>query len=468
MLAQQRQASTTQGTNTAAPGVASVKPGTGATLAAAPQQQQQPQAQGSTGRPHEHGPIGQQAQAQTQLQQPLSDHDFAKVKLAVRARDEPKLADISPVTGAGAGTGVQTPPGSAAAAASPQVSNTASPGVVSSARAAAASKGSDHGSDSDGAGIDQRLFAPVLRAILAGEGDHVLRRSLLCHPFLKGVKTGGSSASAASPGSKDLGTTDARKSAPSPLGSSGSGSGRRKGSKGSKGGKAKKRDRDRDKESGDWGPAATRAAQVGPASASKAEKKPLNAAQEVSRLAELAASDGSLQSTLVLVKTLLCAVDPATSGVDESARRSASSGRLGRTSSQGSTTSGGATTGSGGGGKTPSAASMGLSPELTVRTPPLRALAGRGLSEWSDVLELLRREKYRERMVSLRGRPSLTVCCGKAENRGRLEVKGEASGIVTGVQVRNVDLEGTQAMREGRAVCMKRASCVERSTRVVR
>ncbi|CAN0006962.1 unnamed protein product, partial [Sphacelaria rigidula] len=234
VLAQQRQASTIRGTSTAAPGVASVTPGTGTTPAAAPPQQQQPQAQGSTGQPHEHGPIGpQQAQAQSQLQQPLSDHDFAKVKLAVRARDEPKLAGVSPATGAGAGagTGVQTPLGSAADAASPQVPNTTSPGVVCSAGAAAASKGSDHGNDSDGPGIDQRLFAPVLRAILAGEGDHVLRRSLLCHPFLKGVKTGGSSASAASPGSKDLGTADARKSAPSPLGGTGSGSGRRKGSK---------------------------------------------------------------------------------------------------------------------------------------------------------------------------------------------------------------------------------------------
>ncbi|CAM9418837.1 unnamed protein product, partial [Ectocarpus sp. 12 AP-2014] len=123
------------------------------------------------------------------------------------------------------------------------------------------------------------------------------------------------------------------------------------------------------------------------------------------RLAESAASDGSLQSTLILVKTLLCAVDPGTKasvlGIDSPRRRSQQqqqgSGRAGRTPASAV-------------GRDDSAPST----EPTLSTEPLKALARPGLSGWSDMMELLRREKYRERMVALRGRPSLTVCAGKA------------------------------------------------------
>ncbi|CAM9673054.1 unnamed protein product, partial [Ectocarpus sp. 8 AP-2014] len=95
--------------------------------------------------------------------------------------------------------------------------------------------------------------------------------------------------------------------------------------------------------------------------------------------------------------------------------------------------------GSGRAGRTPASAvgrdTSAPSTEPTLSTEPLKALAGPGLSGWSDMMELLRREKYRERMVALRGRPSLTVCAGKAEMRGRLEAKGESSGVVTAVRV---------------------------------
>lgn len=443
VLAQQRQAGTNQGAGASAlvaTTVASVEPGTGAALTTAAPSAQQQQAQRT---PSIQQGVDAAAKPQPRPQlQPLSEHDFAKVKAAVRARDEPKLTGVSPGDGGGGGgSGSETPLGPAVATvASPLAPTNASPSIGGSTSAAASKVGSCGNDISGGAGIDQRLFAPVLRAILAGEGDHVLRRSLLCHPFLKGSKTGASSAAAvASPSSKEPGAAaEGKKSAPSPSGSGGGGSGRRKGSKGSKGGKAKKRDRDRDKDSGDWGSAG--AAQVGPAS--RAEKKPLNAPREVSRLAQCAAQDGSLQSTLVFVKTLLCAVDPATAGVGERSRTSSSSsGRVGRGNQ--AATSGGATSthahGSAddaGKGSAAGAAVAGFSTSLAVRTAPLRALAGRGLSGWPDVLELLRREKYRERMVALRGRPSLTVCCGKADTRGRLEAKGEASGVVTAVQVR--------------------------------
>ena len=76
---------------------------------------------------------------------------------------------------------------------------------------------------------------------------------------------------------------------------------------------------------------------------------------------------------------------------------------------------------------------------LTLDTSPLRALAGRGLSSWSDMMEILWKEKYRERMVSLRGLPSLTICSGKADTRGRLEAGGESSGVVTAVHVSHLE-----------------------------
>lgn len=408
--------------------VASVEYGTGNPVVFMPPPQEQQEQQQRVVQP----------QPQAQLQ-PLSEDDFAKATAAVRARDELKPPGVSPA-------GDDAPLDSAAnfgASTSPAASIGASPGDGNRAGGAGAVS-SKHSGSSD-AGIDQRLFAPVLRAILAGEGDHVLRRSLLCHPFLKATKTG-SSASAASPSLKDIGTPgEAGKAAPSPLGS-GAGSGRRKGSKGSKGGKAKKRERDRDKDQEDWGTCAGGGGgvdgplQVGPA-LSRAEKRPLDASREVSRLAELAASDESLQSTLILVKTLLCAVDPGAAVMDESPRHFVSSGRTGRSNQA----SGGAGTayahGSGNDSRKGSSAggpAAGSSTGLTVRTAPLRALAGRSLSGWEQVTELLRREKYRERMSALRGRPSLTVCCGKADIRGRLEAKGEACGVVTAVHVRVV------------------------------
>lgn len=447
VLAQQRQAVTKQGASAVVTTVASVEPGTGVVLTTAPAQQQAQR----TSTQQEVDAVGK-PRPQPQLQ-PLSEQDFAKVKAAVRARDEPKLTDVSPSDGGSSGETSHGPPVATTAVASPLVSHNACSAVRGSTGAAMSK-------DTNAPGIDQRLFVPVLRAILAGEGDHVLRRSLLCHPFLKGSKTGasavgiktGASAVAASPSSKDPGAAEGKKSAPSPGGSGGGSGARRKGSKGSKGGKAKKRDRDRDKDSGEWGSSAG-AAQVGPAP--KAEKKPLDAPREVSRLAEAAAQDGSLQSTLVLVKTLLCAVDPATAGVDESPRPSgsSSSGRVGRSNQTAAT--GGATTHAhgctddAGKGSTAGGAVAGFSPALTVRTSPLRALAGRGLSGWSDILELLRREKYRERMVALRGRPSLTVCCGRADSRARLEAKGEASGVVTAVQVRAFGTVGCTAVVRG-------------------
>lgn len=154
---------------------------------------------------------------------------------------------------------------------------------------------------------------------------------------------------------------------------------------------------------------------------------PLDLSREMNRLAERAAADGSLQSTLILVKTLLCVVDPGTQASTWSGTSQPISSHQG-----GRTGRGQAMAAAGSSSKKDAFDASGLS----LSTTPLRALAGRGLSGWSDMMEVLRREKYRERMMSLRGWPSLTVCSGKADMRGRLEAGGESSGVVTAVHVR--------------------------------
>lgn len=312
-----------------------------------------------------------------------------------------------------------------------------------------------------GGGIDQRLFAPVLRAILAGEGDHVLRRSLLCHPFLKATKSGSTSAGGggggggSSWGSGSLSSkgSSGGASASSPL----SGGGRRKDCKGGKGGKAKKRDRGRVSRNPD-DPGGQQ--QGSPSSASSkgrgggkggAERPgPLDVSREMGRLADCAAADGSLQSILILVKTLLCAVDPGTKasvlGADSPRRQpqQQSGGRAGRAQAAGTAPSGASLSGGPESRAAPVAeGSSAPSTGLTFGAGPFKALARPGLSGWSDMMEVLRKEKYRERMVALRGRPSLTVCSGKADMRGRLEAKGESAGVVTGVQV----MDGKAALR---------------------
>lgn len=417
---------------------------------------------------------------------PLSEPDFARVKAAVHHRDAPSESSAVPLSsfvdsGAGAGRGA---PSSIMGHPVPELPSprqrqqksrwSSSTHGVSGSRPAgtAAVEGTGvgvEGGESGSHGIDQRLFAPVLRAILAGEGDHVLRRSLLCHPFLKASKggassTGGSSSSSSGgtpwgsgsgAGSKGFGSGLGRTSSPLSAGD------RRKEGKGSKGGKAKKRDRDRDRDKDTSHDVSTRgkatAARdaassgkgagarggksgargtgggVGDAGMSTDRSTPLNVSREIGRLAERAAADGSLQSTLILVKTLLCSVDPGTQSSSSSSssssvmaleteRRPAVSNqdRAGR-SAPGSTMTPATSTG------------------LMLKMESLRALASsKGLSDWSDLMELLRRERYRERMVQLRGQPSLTVCSGKAEVRGRLETKGESSGIVTAVHVRRM------------------------------
>ena len=357
--------------------------------------------------------------------QPLSDEDLAKVKAALRARDYPRnSATRSPppaIEGKGDGRGDGTSP------LTPQVTG-ADAGPEGNS---APSKDVEDANGGDGGGIDQRLFAPVLRAILSGEGDHVLRRSLLCHPFLKvsksdsssaGISSGvaGGSAGVASSKGSGVGST------PSPLGTS-----RKKGSKAARGGKPKKRDRDKEKggrEQEDTGQG-TEAAGSG-AAVERSPQLPLDVSREMNRLAERASCDGSLQSTLILLKTLLCALDPAAQlmGTVESPSMkhppSQQGGRsLGR--KQISTPEG----------DNARAAHSSVT-KIELGTAPLWALAGRGLSGWPEVMELLRREKYRERMMALRGRPSLTICYGKTDMRGRLEAKGESSGVVTAVQVR--------------------------------
>lgn len=271
--------------------------------------------------------------------------------------------------------------------------------------------------------IDPRLFAPVLRAILAGEGDHVLRRSLLCHPFLKAGAAKPSGGVGTSWGTGSKGSSGVASS--SPLSTAG---GRRKEGKGGKGGgKPKKRDRAVSKSQEEFVPPPQGSPKTGGLEPERSA--PLDVSAEMGRLTERAASDRSLQSTLILAKTLLCAVDPGTRssvlGIDSPRGQSQQGKRAGRTQ------------GAGGGSDDPtSSTARSSSAELTIRTAPLRALAGPGLSGWADMMELLRREKYRERMLALRGQPSLTVCAGKAEIRGRLEAKGESSGVVTAVHVR--------------------------------
>lgn len=392
----------------------------------------------------------------------LSEDDFAKVRAAVLERDGgSKPSPASPFvlgTNGAAGSAPASSPGGAP--------------VVPSSPSTAQQKqqqqqprwGSTGGggspairsADGGSGGIDQRLFAPVLRAILAGEGDHVLRRSLLCHPFLKTTK-GGSTSAAAAGGSYWGGAPLSSKgsgsgAASSPLSGSSSGGGRRKDGKGSKGVKAKKRDRDRASRNqedlgGTSSPSSAKSGgggRGGGGGGGPERASPLDVSREMGRLADCAAADGSLQSTLILVKTLLCTVDPGTKaavlGASGSPRKQSQQQRQGGRAGGGRTaTSAFGARGSG----SDSNARMGsivgsssaCSTELTLDAAPLKALVEPRLSGWADMMELLRREKYRERMVALRGRPSLTVCSGKAEMRGRLEAKGEFAGVVTAVQV---------------------------------
>lgn len=347
---------------------------------------------------------------------PLSEEDFARVKAAVRSRHEPRSMTLSSLPTASHEKGEGSSPPVSASQAAGAVGNSGGSGDVEDASVGVSG------------GIDQRLFAPVLRAILAGEGDHVLRRSLLCHPFLKGSKNGASSAgvSSGSSGSKGSGAG----TAPSPVGTS-----RKKGSKAPKGVKSKKRDRDKDKgnkeqeENGQG--VVVSGGTVSPltsyAKGSSVADLPLDVSREMNRLAERASGDGSLQSTLIFVKTLLCSVDPAaqlTSAVDSSSPNQPQGGRS--SGRKHISTSGDDST----------SVVRPSSTKILLSSAPLQALAGRGLSGWTEVVELLKREKHRERMLTLRGRPSLTVCCGKADIRGRLEAKGESSGVVTSVQVR--------------------------------
>lgn len=384
---------------------------------------------------------------------PLSDDDFEKVKAAVRNRDGPKRSTLSPPTPAARGESATSPAGGVPAQGSPST-----PREKQQPRWGSTSHGGgggfvDGGTTSKdggnaGRGIDQRLFEPVLRAILSGEGDHVLRRSLLCHSLLKDTKsgacsTGGGGGSSSGGASRGTGGGAGANSKGSGAGAAASplGGGRRKDGKGSKGGKAKKRDRDRAREQDELGRGNTPSTSgVSPSARGGADSSsPLDASREMSRLAELAAADCSLQSTLILVKTLLCAVDPGTQAPTaiESARQSSTSSSLqpgsrsGRNPVEALAVRGGAADGGRG-----SASGSSSVAGLTLKTAPLRALTGKGLSGWSDVLELLRREKYREWMGALRGRPSLTVCSGKADMKGRLEAKGESSGVITAVQVR--------------------------------
>ncbi len=383
----------------------------------------------------------------------LTEDDFAKVRAAVLERDggserSPLSPFVPGASGAARGAAGTSPGVIPAVASSPSTTSQQQQQQQKQKQRPQSRWGSSSGGGSPGArsadgksgvGIDQRLFAPVLRAILAGEGDHVLRRSLLCHPFLKSsssTKSGNTSASAAGGGGSSWGGGSSSLGAKPGVASSPLSGGRRKDkdSKGSKGGKAKKRDRvdraagrNQDDLAGQGqgqgqGHGSSPSSSKGGAGTGGERPSPLDVSREMGRLAEGAAADGSLQSTLILVKTLLCAVDPGTKasvlGAGGSPRKQ--SQRQGRSQVAGADDD------------DSSARSTGL----TLSTAPLRALAGPGLSGWSDVMELLRKVKYRERMVALRGRPSLTVCSGKADMKGRLEAKGECAGVVTAVQVR--------------------------------
>lgn len=387
--------------------------------------------------------------------QTLSMDDFAKVTSVVRNRDWPIRSALSPSALAAGGGGGGTSPSGVPMPSSPsgqqrkQQQQQQQPRWGATGQGESADERAPTVNDAESVGgggvIDQRLFEPVLRAILNGELDHVLRRSLLCHPFLKTTKGGASSAGGGGGGALWGNNYRAGASskgaaigaASSPIG----GGSRRKDSIGSKS-KAKKRDRDRAREQEELGKesaaaAAVAAATAGTGGSSSAgegagRSSPLDVSREMNRLAERAAADGSLQSALILVKTLLCVVDPGT-------QASAWSGTPQPTSSQqGSRT--------GRGQAVVAAAAAGSLSEnetyetggITLSTSPLRALAGRGLSGWSDMMEILWREKYRERMMSLRGLPSLTICSGKADVRRRLEAGGEASGVVTAVHVRHL------------------------------
>lgn len=428
VLAQQRRVTTNPRSDAA---VASVDPGTGR-------------------------PSGDTTGIPSPPPQPLSEDDFAKVKAAVRDRDDPKPLVSSTLLPATSGKGQPASPTAVPVPSSPspreqhqpQQSRWSSAGLGGGVDGIFAEKGGEDAAAAaaaslavSGGGIDQRLFAPVLRAILAGEGDHVLRRSLLCHPFLKAKNAASSTGGSGGSWGGGSGGGPKASGAGASVEPSPQGSGRRKGSKGAKGGKAKKRDRDRGRDVEEFAQAAgamaaaTSAVVAGSPSSRGAaaaamvvdQLQPLDVSREMNRLAERAAADGSLQSTLILIKTLLCAVDPATQlpAAAESPRQASlqQGARPGRKQASAKPGPGTANASSLPGGR------------LALRTAPLRALAVKGLSGWSDVMKLLRREKYRELMMSLRGRPSLTVCCGKAEMRGRLEAKGESSGVLTGARV---------------------------------
>ncbi|CAM9958485.1 unnamed protein product, partial [Discosporangium mesarthrocarpum] len=186
-----------------------------------------------------------------------------------------------------------------------------------------------------------------------------------------------------------------------------------------KGGKVKKQEKEKEFER-ETSRAANRANQE------QVIAPPMDVPRELSKLVSLAVEEGSLQSLLILVKTLLCALDPSGSsqpsqdkgGVNE-AHKVSGAGRPGR-----------------GSGEIVAEAQWSLAAqECALPVKPLRTLGSSSISGWPEFMSLLRREQHKEKMVALRGQPSITVCSGKADIRGRLEVRGESAGIVTGAPI---------------------------------
>ncbi|CAM9684696.1 unnamed protein product, partial [Choristocarpus tenellus] len=254
--------------------------------------------------------------------------------------------------------------------------------------------------------VDNRLFLPVLRTVLEGEGDLVLRRSLLCHPLMKMTKANPQGA----PGSGSVGQSRPTSS------------GRRKGSKGSK---TKKHDREKELER-----EASRTAVTIHPPTEGTDRSPLDVPRELRKMAVLALEEGSLQSLLILVKTLMCSLDASGDGGPHQSAAEAKDHK--ETLLQGLGVS------------SPSRGTGNAEIELQQRvaTPEdnmiptiFKTLVSRGLSGWPELMSLLRRERHKERMLALRGRPSLTVCYGKADIRGRLEAKGDSAGVVTGTLI---------------------------------
>ncbi|CAM9958553.1 unnamed protein product, partial [Discosporangium mesarthrocarpum] len=99
--------------------------------------------------------------------QPLSDGDMAKIRGALRCQDGHVLSV----------SGQPSPP------ASP------SPGQFIASTSNPLEDSSGIVDDVRSVRLDLRVFAQVLRAVLGREGDHVLRRSLLCHPLVKSAKS---------------------------------------------------------------------------------------------------------------------------------------------------------------------------------------------------------------------------------------------------------------------------------------